>query len=49
LVLLKLLEDENRRFVGNVVKEWNNHPDTTFEEVKTLLKECIDEVKKQIQ
>lgn len=49
LIILKLLEDENRRFVGEIVEEWNNHPDTKFEEVKNLLKECIDEVKKQLQ
>jgi hypothetical protein len=49
MVLLKLLEDDNRRYVGRMVKEWNNHPDTTFEDVKNLLKECIDQVKKQLQ
>ena len=48
LVRLMLSEDKNRRFVREMVEEWNNHPDTTFEEVKNLLKECIDEVKKHL-
>ncbi|NNK86834.1 MAG: hypothetical protein HKO90_01000 [Flavobacteriaceae bacterium] len=40
---------ENRRVVGNPVKDWNNHPDTTIEEVKQVLEESIDEVKKQLE
>lgn len=48
LVLLKLLEDENRRYVGSMVREWNNHPDTTFDDVKNLLSECIKLIENQI-
>ena len=48
LIKLTLEQDKNRRFVGNVVKEWNNHPDTKFEEVKELLRKCIDAIEKQL-
>jgi hypothetical protein len=48
LVLLTLRQYENRRVVGNQLKEWNDHPDTTFEELKIVLKESINEVKKQL-
>ena len=30
------------------LKEWNNHPETTFEDVKTVLKESIKIIKKQL-
>ena len=40
---------ENRRVIGNPFLDWNNHPKTTFEELKKVLKESLDEVKKQIQ
>jgi hypothetical protein len=39
---------EQRRVVENPLSEWNNHPDTTFEELKKVLKESMDEVKKQL-
>jgi hypothetical protein len=29
--------------------DWNNHPDTTFEEVKKVLKESMEEVKQQLK
>jgi hypothetical protein len=29
--------------------DWNNHPDTTFEEVKKVLKESMEEVKRQLK
>lgn len=48
LVLRRLLEDENRRYVIDMVEEWNNHPDTTFEDVKNLLSACIEVVENQI-
>ena len=28
--------------------DWNNHPDTTFDEVKEVLSESINEIKKQL-
>ena len=49
LIIQKLLDDENRRYVNGVLTDWNNHSDTTFEDLKNLLKECIDQVKKQLQ
>ncbi|MCA0154408.1 DUF6197 family protein [Winogradskyella vincentii] len=48
LVLLKLLEDKNRRYVGNMIREWNNHLDTTFDDVKNLLKESMKIIENQI-
>jgi len=49
VVLFTLKKYENRRVVGGLVREWNDHPDTTFEELKIVLKESIDEIKKQLQ
>ena len=49
MVLLMLKKYENRRVVGRIAQDWNNHPDTTFEELKQVLQESIDEVKKQLQ
>jgi len=34
---------EHRRLM-----DWNNHPATTFEEVKMVLYESINEIKKQL-
>lgn len=49
MLRLTLNKYQNRRFKGKPLRDWNNHPDTTFEEVKQVLKESIDEVKKQLQ
>ena len=48
MVLFTLKKYENRRVVESIFEEWNNHPDTTFEELKIVLKESIDEIKKQL-
>ncbi|MBT8269864.1 MAG: hypothetical protein KJN59_11640 [Bacteroidia bacterium] len=48
IVLFTLGKYENRRVVRDLVEDWNNHPDTTFEELKQVLKESIDAVKNQI-
>jgi len=48
LVQFTLRKYENRRVVGDLVREWNDHPETSFDELKTVLKESIDEVKKQL-
>ncbi|MBN7817019.1 DUF6197 family protein [Algoriphagus pacificus] len=40
---------ENGRVVNHRLMDWNNHPDTRFEEVKKVLKESKDEVKRQIK
>ena len=36
---------ENGRVINHRLMDWNNHPDTTFEEIKKVLKESIDEIK----
>jgi hypothetical protein len=38
----------NRRVVYFGTRDWNDHPDTTFEELKKVLRESIGEVKKQL-
>lgn len=48
LLFHKLLEDKNRRYILDMLEEWNNHPDTTFKDVKDLLSECIALVENQI-
>jgi len=48
IVELKIKKYENRRVVRFGIIDWNDHPDTTFEELKQVLKEAIDEVKKQL-
>ncbi|QBA63997.1 DUF6197 family protein [Muriicola soli] len=49
LVLFTIKEYENRRVIESPFRDWNNHPDTTFEDVKQVLRESIEEVKKQLQ
>jgi len=46
IILYTIKKYENRRVIKYPEKDWNNHPDTTFEEVKKIFKESIDEVKK---
>ena len=46
--LLTLQEYENRSVIESVLDEWNNDPNTPFEELKIVLKESIDEIKKQL-
>jgi len=46
LVRFTLEKYENGRVVNHRLMDWNNHPDTTFEEIKKVLKESIDEIKK---
>jgi hypothetical protein len=48
LVMHKLLEDENRRYVSGMLTDWNNHPDTTFEDVKNLFSDCIEVIENQL-
>ena len=49
IVRFTLEKYENGRVVNHRLMDWNNHPDTTFEEVKKVLKESIDEVKRQLE
>lgn len=44
-VRFTLWKYENGRVVNHRLMDWNNHPDTTFEEIKKVLKESIDEIK----
>jgi hypothetical protein len=48
LLIMTIKKYENRRVVGSLFQDWNNHPDTTFEEVKQVLNEAINEVSKQL-
>ncbi|MBT8262395.1 MAG: hypothetical protein KJO05_06205 [Bacteroidia bacterium] len=48
MVRFTLNKYQDRRVIGNTVEDWNNHPDTTFEELKKVLEESIEEVKKQL-
>ena len=48
IVLLKIKKYENRRVVFLGTRDWNDHPDTTFDEVKKVLREAIDEVELQL-
>ena len=38
----------NREVFTHQLKEWNNHPETTFEDVKTVLNESIKIIEKQL-
>lgn len=49
IVRFTLEKYENGRVVNHRLMDWNNHPDTKFEEVKKVLKESIDEVKRQLK
>jgi hypothetical protein len=40
---------EKGRVKEHRLMDWNNHPDTTFEEVKKVLKESIETVKQQLK
>ena len=40
---------ENGRVKEHRLMDWNNHPDTTFEEVKKVLKESIKKVEQQLK
>lgn len=48
IVRFTLEKYENGRVVNHRLMDWNNHPDTTFEEVKKVLKESMDAVKSQL-
>ncbi|MBT8310423.1 MAG: hypothetical protein EX254_00220 [Flavobacteriaceae bacterium] len=48
MVLFTLKKYENRRVVERIFQDWNNHPDSTFEELKQVLKESMDAVEMQL-
>ena len=49
IVRFTLEKYENGRVKNHRLMDWNNHPDTTFEEVKKVLKESIQTVKQQLK
>jgi len=48
VVRFTLEKYESGRVKEHRLMDWNNHPDTNFEEVKKLLKESIEEVSKKL-
>ena len=49
-IMLHTLEKyAQRRIVANPYRDWNNHPETTFEEVKMVLSECLEIVEAQLK
>ena len=48
IVRFTLEKYENGRVRNHRLMDWNNHPDTTFKEVKKVLQESIEAVKKQL-
>jgi len=49
IVRFTLERHDISRVVNHRLMDWNNHPDTTFEEVKMVLKESMEEVKSQLE
>src|SRR5204863_3697857 len=49
LVRFTLEKYDNGRVKNHRLMDWNNHPDTTFKEVKKVLKESLDTVVKQLK
>ena len=49
IVRFTLEKYENGRVENHRLMDWNNHADTTFEEVKIILKESIDVVEKELK
>ena len=48
IVRFTLEKYDNGRVQNHRLMDWNNHPDTTFREVKKVLKESIEAVRKQL-
>lgn len=49
IVRFTLEKYDNGRVQNHRLMDWNNHKDTTFEEVKRVLKESIEAVLKQLK
>jgi hypothetical protein len=49
IVRFTLEKYENGRVKDHRLMDWNNHPDTTFDEVKKVLRESIETVKQQLK
>jgi hypothetical protein len=49
IVRFTLEKYENGRVKEHRLMDWNNHPDTTFDEVKKVLRESMEAVKQQLK
>jgi len=49
IVRFTLEKYDNGRVKEHRLMDWNNHPNTTFSEVKKVLRESIDTVKQQLE
>ncbi len=49
IVRFTLEKYENGRVKEHRLMEWNNHPDTKFDEVKKVLRESIETIKQQLK
>jgi hypothetical protein len=49
IVRFTLEKYDSGRVTNHRLMDWNNHPETTFKEVKKVLKESIDTVVKQLR
>ena len=49
IVRFTLEKYENGRVKNHRLMDWNNHPDTTFDEVKKVLRESIQTVKEKLE
>jgi len=49
IVRYTLEKYENGRVKNHRLMDWNNHPDTNFEDVKKVLRESIDAVKQKLK
>ena len=48
IIRFTLEKYENGRVVSHRLMDWNNHPETTFDEVKTVLNESIQHVSQKL-
>jgi hypothetical protein len=49
IVRFTLEKYDNRRVKNHRLMDWNNHPDTTFKEMKQVLKESIETIAKKLK
>jgi len=49
LVRFTVEKYENGRVKEHRIMDWNNHPDTSFEELKKVLRESMEAVKQQLK
>ena len=49
IVRFTLEKYDNGRVINHRLMDWNNHPDTTFDEIKMVLRESMQSVKQQLK